>query len=46
MTRIYKLEVFKHKYERKSPKGHKLDELFVFGLTVFYVKCPSTGVKL
>ena len=42
MTRIYQLEVFIHKQERKSPEDHKLDELFVFKQKVFYVKCPST----
>ena len=43
MTKIYQTEIFKHKQERKSPKDHKLDELFVFEQKVVYVKCPSTN---
>ena len=43
MTRIYQLEVLKHKQERKSSKYHKLDVLFVFEQKVFYVKCPGSN---
>ena len=42
MTRIYQLEVCKHKQARLSPKDHKLDELFVFEQKVLYVKCINT----